>query len=134
MSPDELKSSLSASLGKITDLFTSYPQESRGMVLASGDKAMEFVAANPISACDIAETDADVTSLQASSVTFFVDARDTTLWDKSTGGWVSSGYTGESSFLRPNTLTYSPWSSKMFYCDEFMRILPVNLNEEPTPV
>lgn len=128
----DFKNRLSLALKAITDLFANIPTVTQTLVCASGNKPMHFQPARPVSTCAIADTDAEVTSLQSSEVRF-IDSRDTVLWENPGTGWVSRQYVGDESFLRPHTLVRSPWSGRVYYCDGFMRLTRANLTTSPTP-
>lgn len=119
-------------LDSIVAKFNAIPRDARTLALKGGD-AMTFIPSMPISLCAIAETDAEVESLKDSE-TRFIDYRTTTLWEKTGETWASSGYSGQSTFLRPHTFVRSPWSQKMYFCDGYMRLSKVNLTTDPTPV
>lgn len=118
-------------LSKVTNVFTRIPDNGGLQLSVGGGVGMAYHSAYPMSILAVAETDTEVTELQAST-TRFVDARTTELWTTDGSGWSTETYGGDRSFLRPKTLCFSPPNGRVYYCDGFLRLTQVSLTADPT--
>lgn len=128
-----LKNSVMGWLNTIVDRLLTLPDNGPLVHAVGGGSGLQMSVAAPVTMVAVADTDAEVTSLKTTEPYFF-DSRTTELWTNESGTWVKRPYNGDEPFLKPETVCFSRINNRMYYCDGFLRMSPVNLTTGSTPM
>lgn len=128
MSLSSLSTSVNAFLTALVQRITSRPNTGAMVHAVTDGSGLQFDAAYPLSSIAVVTSNSEENDIRATQ-SRYIDRRDMTLWENTSGTWVGEPYTGDRPFLKPMTLCLSIPTGRLYYVDAALQLTSVNLTQ-----